>query len=318
VPPRTVAELAASCGCFAACGCDFAVVELPDASLASFLPRLPAAVVTLIGDDGSGFSPERLAKAAAAVMRKDCAVVTAPNQPKAALSELVVAAAQKQCTLKVPDAEDLARGSKKLRGVCNYGGYEFLLQQPGAAAAENAAVAVEVALELWRNGAEIEDEAILEGVPLAAAEDGLHYLRHRPRILADPCHKPLQAAALARSLADAGLEKISLIAGLTDCMDPEAFFAALENGFIPDDEQTDKNRMAGMSDNPVHRVYCVTPGGEDAVPAEETEGEARFHFDTTVCNDLQQALEMACGDEADAVVVLGGQPVCRAAAALLK
>ncbi|MBQ7859736.1 MAG: folylpolyglutamate synthase [Faecalibacterium sp.] len=317
-PPCTVAELAAACACFSAAGCQFAVVELPDASLAAFLPRLPVGVITLIGDDGSGFAPERLAQSAAALMRKGSVVVTAPNQPKAVLSELVVAAAQKGCGLKVPEIDDLTYSGKKLRGSCDYGGYEFLLPQPGCAAAENAAVAVETALELWKKGVEIEDEAILAGVPLVGAESGLHYLRHRPRILADPCHKPLQAAALARSLASAGLGKVSVIAGLTDCMDPEAFFAALEGGFVPDDEQNDKKRMAGMSDNPVQMVYCVTPEGEDAVPADETEQQARFHFDTEICDSLQQALEMAQEDEPDALVVLGGEAVCRAAAALFQ
>ena len=50
--PREAAELAAAARCFGAAGCKLAVVELPDAGLASALPNMPVCAVTAIGPDG--------------------------------------------------------------------------------------------------------------------------------------------------------------------------------------------------------------------------------------------------------------------------
>ena len=318
-PARTVAELAAACYCFAKAGCTFAVVELTDAMLAGFFGSMPVCAVTQIGDDGSGFTAERLAHSACAMMRKDCTVVTTPAQDKKAISEMVVCAAKTECELKVPEMEDLELGGgKRLLRTVDYGGYLFLLPHIGAAAAENAAIAVEVALALWRKGYTIEDEAILEGLPKIAGECGVHFLRQRPKIVAAPCHKPVQAAMLARLFAASHVDQITVVAGLSDCMDPEAFFTALETGFIPEEDQDEKTKMAGMSDNPISKVYLVTPEDEDAVPAEEAEAAAKFHFDTELCTSLAEAMEKARTNPAEVLLVLGGEPICRAAAKLVK
>ena len=122
--PREAAELAAAARCFGAAGCKLAVVELPDAGLASALPQMPVCAVTAIGPDGVSRSVERLAALAAGVMRKDAVCVTAPEQPKAVLSELVVAAAKAECELVVPDAEDITfLEAEKFTGKVDYGGY---------------------------------------------------------------------------------------------------------------------------------------------------------------------------------------------------
>ena len=63
--PRAAAELAAAAICFGAAGCKLAVVELPDAGLASALPQMPVCAVTAIGPDGVSRSVERLAALAA-------------------------------------------------------------------------------------------------------------------------------------------------------------------------------------------------------------------------------------------------------------
>ena len=318
-PARTVAELAAACACFTAAGCKFAVVELPDPMLAGFFPNMPVCAVTQIGEDGSGFSLERLAHSAAAMMRKDCTVVTTPAQAKAAVSELIVCAAKAECELKVPEMDDLElSGGKRLLRTVDYGGYPFLLPHIGSSAAENAAIAVEVALALWRKGYNIEDDPILEGVPKVSGECGMHFLRQRPKIVAAPCHKPMQAVALAQVLAAAKVDRVCVVAGLSNCMDTEAFFAALEKGFIPEKDQDEKTKMAGMSENPIDKVYVVTPDDEDAVPAEDAEADARFHFETEICDTLETAMAKAREDKADVLVVLGGEAICRAAAKLFK
>ena len=97
--PRDAAELAAAANCFGAAGCTLAVVELPDAGLAEALPGMPVCAVTSVGPDGVSRSVERLAALAAGVMRKGSICVTAPEQPKAVLSELIVAAGKCGCEL---------------------------------------------------------------------------------------------------------------------------------------------------------------------------------------------------------------------------
>lgn len=101
--PQDAAELAAAAYAFGEAGCALAVVELPDAGLAEALPQMPVCAVTSVGPDGVSRSVERLAALAAGVMRKGSICVTAPEQPKAVLSELIVAAGKCDCELVVPD-----------------------------------------------------------------------------------------------------------------------------------------------------------------------------------------------------------------------
>ena len=69
------------------------MVELPDAGLAEALPNMPVCAVTSIGPDGVSRSVERSGRAgSAASCAKGSICVTAPEQPKAVLSELIVAA----------------------------------------------------------------------------------------------------------------------------------------------------------------------------------------------------------------------------------
>ena len=104
---RLAAELAAAARCFGAAGCALAVVELPDAGLASALPQMPVCAVTAIGPDGVSRSIERSAALAAGALRKGLYLRHSAGAAKAALSELIVAAGRCDCELVVPDPEDI-------------------------------------------------------------------------------------------------------------------------------------------------------------------------------------------------------------------
>ena len=122
--PRAAAELAAAARCFGEAGCALAVVELPDAGLAEALPKMPVCAVTSIGPDGISASLERSAALASGVMRKGSICVTAPEQPKAVVSELVVAAGKADCELVVPDPDDITfLEAEKFASRVDYGGY---------------------------------------------------------------------------------------------------------------------------------------------------------------------------------------------------
>ena len=317
--PREAAELAAAARCFGAAGCKLAVVELPDAGLASALPQMPVCAVTAIGPDGVSRSVERLAALAAGVMRKDAVCVTAPEQPKAVLSELVVAAAKAECELVVPDAEDITfLEAEKFTSKGDYGGYTAPLAFLGRHAAGNAAVAVELALALWRKGFEIPDEAILAGLAAVENRSSIRVLSQKPLIILDACRTPQQAAALLRVLNMAKVRHMSAVIGLTEEEGAESFLAALETGLTSEEQKKDKSTMPGMGENPFDKVFLVAPAGTEAALAERLTEKARYHFDAVFCPTLAEAVEQAKANSRRGLLVCGSEAIALEAEKLLE
>lgn len=316
--PRMEAELAAACRCFEEADCTLAVVELGDGTLAEALPEMPACAVTAIGPDGSGHSPERLAHFAAGVMRGYSVCVTAPGQPKEALSEIIVTAGKTGCELIVPDQEDITfLEAEALANHVDYGGYEMSLPCLGRAAAGCAAVAVELSLALWRKGVDLPDEAILAGLRGLKGRNGVHVLRQRPLLLADPCRTPQQVQALMQVLGTAGAKRLSAVVGLTSAQGAEEFFAALESGTVPEKKTKKKQELPGMADSLFERVYLAAPQGTDPALQEKLAETAKYHFDTQVCADLAEALEKAAKDKSRGTVLCGSAEIVAEAKSLL-
>ena len=292
--PQDAAELAAAAYAFGEAGCALAVVELPDAGLAEALPQMPVCAVTSVGPDGVSRSVERLAALAAGVMRKGSICVTAPEQPKAVLSELIVAAGKCDCELVVPDPEDITfLEAEKFASKVDYGGYTVPLAFLGRHAAGNAAMAVELALALCRKGFDIPDEAILDG--LAAVEN---------------------RSSIRLNMAK--VRHMSAIIGLAEEEGAEAFFSALETGLTPEEQKKDKSTMPGMSDNPFDKVYLVTPTGGDDALTERLAEKAKFHFDAELCATLAEAVELAHANTRRGLLVCGSEAAALEAAALLE
>ena len=317
--PRDAAELTAAARCFGEAGCTLAVVELPDAGLAAALPEMPVCAVTAVGPDGVSRSVERLAALAAGVMRKDSICVTAPEQPKAVLSELVVAAGKCGCELVVPDPEDITfLEAEKFASKVDYGGYTVPLAFLGRHAAGNAAMAVELALALCRKGFDISDDAILEGLAAVENRSSIRVLSQRPLIILDACRTPQQAAALLRVLNMAKVRHMSAIIGLAEEEGAEAFFAALESGLSPEEQKKDKSTMPGMSENPFDKVYLVTPEGTDSDLTARLTEKAKFHFDAELCEDLARAVKLAHANTRRGLLVCGSEAAALEAAELLE
>ena len=298
--PREAAELAAAARCFGAAGCKLAVVELPDAGLASALPQMPVCAVTAIGPDGVSRSVERLAALAAGVMRKDAVCVTAPEQPKAVLSELVVAAAKAECELVVPDAEDITfLEAEKFTSKVDYGGYT-------------------APLAFWRKGFEIPDEAILAGLAAVENRSSIRVLSQKPLIILDACRTPQQAAALLRVLNMAKVRHMSAVIGLTEEEGAESFLAALETGLTSEEQKKDKSTMPGMGENPFDKVFLVAPAGTEAALAERLTEKARYHFDAVFCPTLAEAVEQAKANSRRGLLVCGSEAIALEAEKLLE
>lgn len=317
--PRLAAELAAAARCFGAAGCALAVVELPDAGLASALPQMPVCAVTAIGPDGVSRSIERSAALAAGALRKGCICVTAPEQPKAALSELIVAAGRCDCGLVVPDPEDITfLEAEKFASRVDYGGYTAPLAFLGRHAAGNAAVAVEMALALWRKGFEIPDEAILEGLASVPNRSSIRVLSQRPLVILDACRTPQQAMALLRVLNMAKVRHMSAVVGLAEEEGAEAFFSALESGLTPEQQQKDKENMPGMGENPFDKLYLVTPAGAEPELTARLAEKARFHFEVEQCDTLEEALDKARVNTRRGLLVCGSETVALQAGEILE
>ena len=317
--PQDAAELAAAAYAFGEAGCALAVVELPDAGLASALPQMPVCAVTSVGPDGVSRSVERLAALAAGVMRKGSICVTAPEQPKAVLSELIVAAGKCDCELVVPDPEDITfLEAEKFASKVDYGGYTVPLAFLGRHAAGNAAMAVELALALCRKGFDIPDEAILDGLAAVKNRSSIRVISQRPLVILDACRTPQQASALLRVLNMAKVRHMSAIIGLTEEEGAEAFFSALETGLTPEEQKKDKSTMPGMSDNPFDKVYLVTPTGSDDAMTERLTEKAKFHFDAELCATLAEAVELAHANTRRGLLVCGSEAAALEAAALLE
>ena len=317
--PQGAAELAAAAFCFGAAGCTLAVVELPDAGLAAALPSMPVCAVTSVGSDGVSRSVERLAALSAGVMRKGSICVTAPEQPKAVLSELIVAAGKCDCELVVPDPEDITfLEAEKFASRVDYGGYTVPLAFLGRHAAGNAAMAVELALALCRKDFDITDEAILEGLAAVENRSSIRVMSQRPLIILDACRTPQQAAALLRVLNMAKVRHMSAVIGLAEEEGAEAFFSVLESGLTPEEQKKDKSTMPGMNDNPFDRVYLVTPEGGDEELTRRLTEKAKFHFDAQLCGTVAEAMELARANTRRGLLVCGGEAAVLEAAKLLE
>ena len=317
--PQGAAELAAAASCFGAVGCTLAVVELPDAGLAAALPSMPVCAVTSVGADGVSRSVERLAALSAGVMRKDSICVTAPEQPKAVLSELIVAAGKCDCELVVPDPEDITfLEAEKFASRVDYGGYTVPLAFLGRHAAGNAAMAVELALALCRKDFDITDEAILEGLAAVENRSSIRVVSQRPLIILDACRTPQQAAALLRVLNMAKVRHMSAVIGLAEEEGAEAFFSVLESGLTPEEQKKDKSTMPGKNDNPFDQDYLVTPEGGDEELTRRLTEKAKFHFDAQLCGTMAEAMELARANTRRGLLVCGGEAAVLEAAKLLE
>ena len=316
--PQDAAELAAAANCFGAAGCTLAVVELPDAGLAEALPKMPVCAVTSIGPDGISASLERSAALAAGVMRKGSICVTAPEQPKAVVSELVVAAGKADCELVVPDPDDITfLEAEKFASRVDYGGYTVPLAFLGRHAAGSAAIAVELALALCKKGYDISDEAILEGLAAVENRSSIRVLSQRPLVVLDACRTPQQAIALLRVLNMAKVRHLSAVIGLAEEEGAEAFFSALESGLTAETQKKDRTTMPGMSENPFDKVFLVPPAGTDAAMTERLLEKARYHFDAELCGSLAEAVEHARANSRRGLLICGGEAIALEAADLL-
>ena len=267
---------------FAKENCDFVVLETGlggryDATNA--VPRKLVAAITRIGYDHQELLGDTLAEIAAekaGIIREGCPVVCYPDQPDEAMGPILAAAAEAHTSIITPEKEDIRRlPGKRLENRIDYGGYRAALALPGAHQADHAAMAVEIALALWRSyGYEIPDDAIEAGLAAARMPARIEVLRRRPLLLLDGCHNPDGAKALAQTLQAAKYEE-NLVGVL---------------GMLADkDYKTMLETLAPC----LAKAFTVTPNCPRALSGADLQREARFFMDAEAAPTVPQALRAA-------------------------
>lgn len=262
--------------------CDLVVLETGlggrfDATNA--VPNKLVAAITKIGMDHTELLGDTLARIAAekaGIIQEGCTVICYPDQPEEAMGPILSAAAEKHVTIVTPEPADLRRPKcRPLENLIDYGGYRVKLPFPGQHQANHAAMAVEIALTLWReHGYNIPDEAILDGLANAKLPARIEVLRRHPLLLLDGCHNPDGAKALAQTLIEAGYEEnLVFVLGVMADKDYEGLLDALEPL--------------------VAKAYTVTPDHPRALPADELQKAARFHFDAEAAASVPAAVRAA-------------------------
>ena len=278
--------------------CDLVVLETGlggrcDAT--NVVPHKLVAAITKIGYDHMevlGDTLDKIAAEKAGIIKEGTVVVNYPDQPAEAMGPILTAAAEAHTSIITPDKDDLTllRG-KRLENRIDYGGYRAALGLPGTHQANHAAMAVEIALALWREfGYDISDDAILQGLADARMPARIEVLRRHPLLLLDGCHNPDGAKMLAATLTRADFEE-NLVGVL---------------GVLADKDYKDK-----LSDLApcFAKVYTVTPNCPRALSAEELQKEARFHTDAeaadSVADAIRKAVDYADENNLAGVVVCG-------------
>ena len=278
--------------------CDLVVLETGlggrcDAT--NVVPHKLVAAITKIGYDHMevlGDTLDKIAAEKAGIIKEGTVVVNYPDQPAEAMGPILTAAAEAHTSIITPDKDDLTllRG-KRLENRIDYGGYRAALGLPGTHQANHAAMAVEIALALWREfGYDISDDAILQGLADARMPARIEVLRRHPLLLLDGCHNPDGAKMLAETLTRADFEE-NLVGVL---------------GVLADKDYKD---MLSELAPCFAKIYTVTPNCPRALSAEELQKEARFHTDAeaadSVADAIRKAVDYADENNLAGVVVCG-------------
>ena len=290
IPVEFEAVTAVALCWFARSGCDLVVLETGlggryDAT--NVVPNTLVAAITCIGLDHTallGNTVDKIAREKAGILKPGCIAVSYPAQPGPALRVLMTEAKALKCPLVVPDPDDLHRSKgRPFENRFEYGGYEVVLPFPGRHQSMNAAMAIEIALALWRKGYDITDEQIIEGLESARFPARIEVLRKEPLLLLDGSHNPDGAEALADTLKEARCRGLVAVMGMLKDKDVQEVLHTLAPCF--------------------ERVYTVTPDCPRAMDAWElSELASKEDLRTTTCESLSDALDKAVASGKGVVV----------------
>ena len=244
-----------------------------DNTLVAAITRVDLDHTEVLGD-----TLEAIAREKAGIIKPGCTVVCYPLQDPQAQQAIVAECIRQKAELVQPQPEDigLPEHSQPLTNPFSYGGYEVELPFLGAHQSCNAAMAVEIALALWRKGYDIPDEAILRGLETARFPARIEVLGKTPPVLLDGCHNPAGAKALSGVLHTQMKAKPAAVLGILADKAADGILEALLPCFDV--------------------VYTVTPPCPRAMEAETLAELAQAKMPNGkvhACASLEQALDQA-------------------------
>lgn len=261
--------------------CDLVVLETGlggrcDAT--NVVPHKLVAAITKIGYDHMevlGDTLDKIAAEKAGIIKEGSVVVNYPDQPAEAMGPILTAAAEAHTSIITPDKDDLTllRG-KRLENRIDYGGYRTALGLPGTHQANHAAMAVEIALALWREfGYDISDDAILAACQRQNACPASRCCAATRCCCWTDATTPMVPRCWPRPTRADFEENLVGVLGVLADKDYKDMLSDLAPCFA--------------------KVYTVTPNCPRALSAEDLQKEARFHMDAEAAESVPDALRKA-------------------------
>lgn len=272
--------------------CDIVVLEtglggrldatnVVDNTLVAAITRIDLDHTDLLGNTLAEIAAEK-----AAIIKPGCTAVTYPVQEQDALQVIAAECIKKKADLRSPSAEDITfLENGRFENRFDYGGYKISLPFSGAHQVCNAAMAIEIALELWRQGFEISDEAIINGLQKATLPARVELLRREPMLVLDGAHNPAGITALVQTLQVNHEEKPVAVVGM-----------------LADKSVQDMLKILAPA---VGTIYAVAPTCPRALPAKDLATLATPLLPAgkvIACETLDMALDAALCQPQGAVV----------------
>ena len=239
-----------------------------------------------------GNTLQEIATCKSGIIKPGAAVVTGPQDPEA-MEVLEAAAETMGCHITRTD--DCIRKDHSAAGqTFLYKGREYSIQLLGRHQLRNAAVAIEIASALQKNGAEVAEENIRNGLAKTRWPGRLEIIRKGSKTwILDGAHNVAAAECLAETLRE--------------CW-PDTKFTAV-TGVFRDKEYS---KIAGILSGVLNRAICIDlPDGGRSLPKEEL---ASVYEKVGVKSNVSDSIETAIKEAtSDAVLVTGSLSLLRSA-----
>ena len=271
--------------------CEIVVLEVGlggEMDSTNVIPTPEVAVITALGLDHTkelGDTIQDIAKAKAGIIKEGGQVVFYGQNSEA---QVIVedTATTKHCPLTIPDYTKLIPGQKSLEGqYFTYKNYENLrIGLLGTYQLNNACVVIETIEALRRQGWEISDRAIYDGLNRSQWTGRLEKIHERPLIFVDGSHNPHGIKATAASLRTYFPEgNIIFLVGVLadkDAIHMMEELPELASSFVtitpPSMRAMDSEALAAllrtMTDKPVQAAASVAEGCKTALQLAGTDG----------------------------------------------
>jgi len=274
-------------------GCDYAVLEVGlggrfDATNVITDP-LVCAIMSISLDHTQllGDTVDKIAWEKAGIIKPHCPVVCYPLQEDAALQVIKSTAAEIGAPLILPQTSALAEVDAQIDG-CSFIYKEERYRTPlgGMHQVYNAVTVLEVVAALRSRGVTIPDSALHDGLSGAFFPARIEVMHRDPLVIIDGAHNPSGADALSRALDLIPGGKVGIIGLLSD---------------------KDSTNMAITLGPKFEKLYLVTPQNYRAKQASSLACDfLPYCGDVTVCDTLQQAVDMSLAVQGDRALVICG------------